>query len=817
MAPPPSRDRRLDRFFDYAVDLLCVGDLFGYFLRANRSTVEILGFTEEELHEIRFTDLVHPDDRRRATREYVVLSRGKPTRRLEVRYRCKSGDYKWIAWTAWSDLKEGLIYAVGRYVGDERRRNRETSVLNRIRDELWSMRSDEDLDHVLVAIREGLDELGVDYDRCGINMIVSEDPPAVRAHNMQEDGSWAEADVEGIAIIFDTWRRRELSYRADLQHDDPNNERDVFRRFFDSEVRSVVDVPFSHGTLAASSARPDAFDEAQLGTLQRFAAVLSESFRRREDLRRLETSNREMADEIARRELAESQLRQAHEVAVEASQSKSAFLANTSHEIRTPINAIMGMAQVLEEESLSPQQADYVRTILQASASLSGIVDDILDLSKIEAGQLELEAIGFSPPQVVEEARRTLASRAQEKNIELSVQIDASVPATLTGDPGRLRQILLNLLSNAVKFTDEGGVTVQVMARCREDSCELEVAVTDSGVGIPPDRQEVIFTPFMQADSSTTRTYGGTGLGLSICRRFVEMMGGRIWVDSQPGQGSTFRFTAHFGASSPTMVAPEVVEATTHATQPLRILLVEDNALNRKVVHALLRNDGHEIVEAHNGRLAVDAFDPDRFDVVLMDLQMPEMDGYEATRQIRRLEADTGGRRIPIIALTAHAMRGDAERSRAAGMDAHLTKPVRKEKLRAALAGVDGQDRAVPSNGSTGFDPSVLEELRDLEEAGEFSVREHIDLFLDDSAQRLQRLRQSVVAGDSKAVHFEAHTLKGACREVGAAAAAEVAHMLEQKGRADDLTGATDILDQLENSYDDIVLLLRDYRDKRLP
>lgn len=799
-SPPISpRDPRLDGFFDNAVDLLCVGDLFGYFLRANRATIETLGFSEEELHKIRFFDLVHADDRQRTRREFLRLSRGQSTRRHEVRFRGKDGGYRWIAWTAFADRDKGLIYAVGRDVGELQQRQAEAMVLNRIRDELWAMHSDADFEKVLVAVREGLEELQIPHDHCGINVIISEDPVLVRAHSMQRDGAWQESDLQGVQVIIDARRQQTVFYRRDLQKDDRFKEIEVFRQFF-SDVRSVVDVPFSHGTLAVNSHVPSAFSDAHLATLQSFADILSESFRRREDLRRLESRNVEMSEEIIRRQLAETELRQAHEVAVEASQSKSAFLANTSHEIRTPINAIMGMAQVLEEEQLNPEQADYVRTILQASHALSAIVDDILDLSKIEAGHMELEAIAFSPQQVFDDTRRTLAVRAGEKGLALDVLVDDTVPPSLTGDPGRLRQVLLNLLSNAVKFTSSGGVTVRAGARGVAGATELVVSVADTGIGIPAERRAVIFDPFTQADGSTTRTYGGTGLGLSICRRFVEMMGGRIWVESEPAQGSTFFFTARFGTaeSIPTQVEA-VPEAPVHRAA-LRILLVEDNPLNRKVVHAMLRRDGHEIVEAVNGRLAVEASLAGAFDVILMDVQMPEMDGLTATTRIRAAEAAGGRRRVPIVALTAHAMKGDAERCRAAGMDDYLTKPVHKNLLQQLLAGIQPAADIRPRS-SGDFDPATLEGLRDLEAAGDLSIAEIVALFIEDTNARLQRLQKAVDAGDAKAVHFEAHTLKGACREVGALGVASTAAALEDQARAGQLQGAEQRLQQIQQGF----------------
>jgi PAS domain S-box-containing protein len=816
MSGPPPRDSRLDRFFDRAVDLLCVGDLFGYFLRANRATIDLLGFTEDELHRVRFLDLVHPDDRRRTTKEYLKLSRGEPTRRLEVRFRDKQDRYHWVAWTAWSDLETGLIYAVGRDVEELYLQRVKAAVFDRIHTQLWAMRTNADLLGVLGAIRDGLRELGVPFDHCGINRIVSGEPPVVRAHSMVPGDDWLEADADGAQILFRAWREGRSAYREDLDDEDPNNEAEIFLRWFGKGVRSVVDVPFSHGTLAVNSFTPHAFDD-WIPTLETFARLLSDCFHRWEDLEHLARRNREMADEIARRELAEAELRQAHEVAVEASQSKSAFLANTSHEIRTPINAIMGMAQVLDEEGLTVEQHDYVQTILQASVSLLDIVNDILDLSKIESGHVELEQIPFSPAAVIAEACRTLRVRADEKGIELSASVDESVPSSVTGDPGRLRQILLNLLSNAVKFTDEGSVALSAAARGGGDDWELEIAVADSGLGIPRERQEAIFHPFLQADSSTTRLHGGTGLGLSICRRYVEMMGGQIVVESEPGAGSTFRFTACFGSAAELVDEVEPVEAPACSLDRLRLLLVEDNPLNRKVVHALLRHDGHHIVEAHNGAEAVERCAEQTFDAILMDVQMPEMDGYEATQRIRQAEAASGRRRVPIYALTAHASPGDEEPSRAAGMDDHIAKPLRKERLRELLAGITPAPTepavvAAPTDPAA-LDLSMLEELRDLAADGDFDLAGHVRLFADDTRQRLERLRAAIAGNDTSTAHHEAHTIKGSSREVGATALADLAYTMETQARNAALDGAGEQLLRMESAYESAVKALRDWLD----
>ena len=374
------------------------------------------------------------------------------------------------------------------------------------------------------------------------------------------------------------------------------------------------------------------------------------------------------------------------------------------------------------------------------------------------------------------------------------------------------------------------------MARPLDDGVELDIGVHDTGMGIPAERQAAIFTPFAQADSSTTRTHGGTGLGLSICQRFVEMMGGAIGVDSEPGRGSTYRFTARFGvdtstpqpgtsarASASAEVSPT---ATADAVPPMRLLLVEDNPMNRQVVRALLRRDGHDIVEVDNGRLAVERCADETFDAVLMDVQMPVMDGLTAATQIRQDESRDGRPRVPILALTAHAMQGDAERCRVAGMDDYLTKPVRREALRQALAravvspGADlpaaGTAAAAGGDGlaagpTPAFDPEPLASLRDLEEDGGFSIADCVQLFFDDAPLRLENVRRALRARDAAAVHFEAHALKGACREVGALALAETAYALEMAGRAEDLDEADALVQRAAADYENLVPLLAPY------
>jgi two-component system, sensor histidine kinase and response regulator len=745
----------LETFFALSLDLLCVASLDGYLLRVNPAWTHVLGFDQAELRASPFLDFVHPDDRPATLEAMSAVTGGSRLINFENRYRARDGSYRWLDWTAAPSIDQGVIYAAARDVTGRRR-------------------ADE-------ALKESTENL--------------------------------------------TQLVREL--------------------------------------------------------------------------------------EVARQK------------AEAAAIAKGEFLANMSHEIRTPMNAVIGMTDLALRTRLTPRQRDYIRTANESAEALLTILNDVLDVSKIEAGRLALDQAPFSLRDTVEDAVKLFATRADAKRLELACHILPDVPDPLVGDPGRLRQVLVNLVGNAIKFTAAGEVIVEVQATSVTDAeAVLEFTISDTGIGIAPDKQWKIFGAFVQADSSTTRRYGGTGLGLTISADLVEMMGGRIWVTSEEGRGSQFRFVAKFGIqlqprkdSRPSaeslhglrvlvvddneanrtilqellvnwrMDATAVASAAaalaalddairlqrpfhlvlTDALMPdvdgfdlarriaadarlsdakvimltssgawsarrgadrtiaselmkpvkqsdlldaiitafgdsvsprrqdadvrrppravdrrLNILVAEDNPTNQTIVRLLLEQHRHRVTMVPDGREAVAKSDQGRFDVILMDVQMPEMDGFEATAAIRQRERATGTH-IPIVAMTAHAMPGDRERCLEEGMDAYISKPLRPDDLLATIDGLFAPE-AAPStiDGPTlyadfGHNPTVLAEV--------------IRVFLADAPDQAAALRAATEAADAASIAVAAHALKGSVGLFSKGAAYEAARALEQAARAGDLTG----------------------------
>ena len=609
-------DAVLDRFFTLSIDMLCIAGYDGYFKRLNPAWERVLGYSVDELTSSPFLEFVHPDDRAATTAEMQGLVTGHSTISFENRYRAKNGIYRWMLWNATPFPEQQLIYAAARDI-TERKHAEET--LNRF----FTLSPD------MLSISG--------YD--GYRKIVN---PA-----WERILGFSAAELKAVPLF------------EFVHPDDRASAMAQFQKMLADEC------------MVSFEARYRAKD-GSYRCMQWNATPSPEQ-------RLIYASGRD----ITERNQAEQKIQRLKEEADAANRAKSEFLARMSHEIRTPLNVVIGTGDLLERTALNTEQRQYVRVFQKAANNLLTLINDILDLSKVESGRLTLDESDFELVELLDSVAEVMSVRAKQKGISLFYKIAPQTPPRLRGDPERLRQVLLNLIGNAIKFTENGQVLMRVEPDPKISAARaLQFSVADTGIGIPPEKLDAIFEVFTQADASITRVYGGTGLGLAISKRLVELMNGRIWAESRPGEGATFYFTANFGIATAASAMPPESQVTPLATAldslgALRILVVDDSEENRFLISEYLKDFGCRLEFAENGQIALEKVCLNAYDLVLMDLRMPVMNGYEATRRIRGWEEEQGRVLTPIIALTASALEADLQKAIDAGCTASLRKPIR--------------------------------------------------------------------------------------------------------------------------------------------
>jgi PAS domain S-box-containing protein len=519
--------------------------------------------------------------------------------------------------------------------------------------------------------------------------------------------------------------------------------------------------------------------------------------------------------DISDRKRIESEIIEARKDAENASRIKSEFLTNMSHEIRTPLNSIIGTAELLSETRLDDEQKKYLKLMQESGKNLLILLNDILEVSQIEAGKITLDTVLFSLKNTVEKVHRLLNHRVLEKGLELTCEIQDNVPDLLIGDPERLVQIIVNLVGNAIKFTEEGSIRIEITrVQNTEKGVLLSFSITDTGIGIPQAKLDSIFSSFTQVDQSLTRKYGGTGLGLAISRNLVGLMNGEISVKSLPGHGSSFTFSAEFGiASNPEGSSKEeseksdVRDGSPGELHSLRILLVDDSPDNRFLVRAFLKLEECHIEEAVNGHEAIQKYENSDWDVILMDMQMPEVDGYEATSRIREIESVKGMVHVPIVALTAHSMDSEVKKCLDAGCDVYLSKPIDKVSLIRTISEVSHPASERVMNGTSEADKLHPEKEKAIRVKVDPELMDLIPGYLNHRREDIVKIRELLNKGDFRSVERCGHSMKGTGGSYGFDGITQIGALIEEAGKARNTDAVNEGVEQLSSYLNNLELL----------
>ncbi|WP_167399121.1 PAS domain S-box protein [Ectopseudomonas oleovorans] len=761
-------EEQRSRFFALSLDLFCIAGTDGFFRSVNPAFTRTLGWSEEELLARPLVDFVHPEDVARTHAQIELIAQGRSTLDFENRYHCKDGSWRWLAWKALPQ-PGGLMFCTAhdttaQHLAAEQLRSLNSELEQRIEERSQALLDLHAKKEEIRAVLDHLLECVVTIDEHGVVRSVNPAIEPLLGYHPEE------LIGRNISCLMAPPQRDEHDgylehyLRTGVKHI-IGFSREVSARHRDGHA---VDLELSVSEYSAHGER------FFIGTLR----------------------------DIREQKALIASLTQAREGAEQASRAKSAFLATMSHEIRTPMNGVVGLIDVLAQDHLPPYQADLIKAIRESSSNLLGVIDNILDFSRIEAGKLEIERAPLQLAELVDNLCNTLKPLASSQGVTLTHTIAPGIPQWVTSDAMRLRQILYNLLGNAIKFSsgrsDRPGQIVVQAPLVNRQPLRLAIRVADNGIGIAPEHLDNLFSPFTQAETSTTRRFGGSGLGLAICQRLVELLDGEIRVASTLGSGTLFNVelplepaVAPTPVEGPATTGDESLASRPEPDAPSRrhILVVEDDTLSRKVIQLQLALFGYRFDMASNGAEALAMWRAGDYDLILSDLHMPEMDGYQLAERIRGEE--TGRRRTPILALTANALRGEAARAHDAGMDEYLTKPIRLTTLRAALERwLPGAIPAMRSEAADAqtvpaslLDPAALSAL-----VGEDHqlIREILGDYRNALGSLTGQLLDAFGNGDLTGVGALAHRLKSSSRAVGATRLGQLCAMLEQAVKSGD-------------------------------